>query len=373
MPTINALKSWREDVDTRHSEVNLVIEPVEGLPSTGSNLPHLEALRVNERPSLDSTNAVFLDAPTNEEQPDDSEVFRGGGHHHPSPILLPRAHYITAETRSTTSSSSSSSINVGRRIGAIASAVETAIARWARTHSSSGSTTSSSSSAPSSTTRTHTTRRRRGRRYSSAASFHNAVYERALYERKKAQLEFRVCSREFTLFVPKDLSTVLSRTGKRSNAIGFTDHNTEKEQRLLQTTSLSEIMSKLDMALKHSSKARKQQERVNSSVLPEGDPRKGKNKARISEHSGLGHYAGSVPRNAGEVRTQRAWWLDVASPTWEDLRSIGKVMWIPKTSQKVLADSACSSFISIRSLWKIYCTRRPARSWSFFLASVITL
>lgn len=40
----------------------------------------------------------------------------------------------------------------------------------------------------------------------------------------------------------------------------------------------------------------------------------------------------SVPRSgvSADALTEAAWWLDVASPTYDDLRNIGKVRQSPK-------------------------------------------
>lgn len=237
----------------------------------------------------------------------DSDVYRGEPT--PSTHQLPRATTLTFETPSILSSDSSSSINVGRRIGAIAVAVEYAITRWARSHSSGSSTTSSSSSSSSSSgssRRTQTTRLKRRRKYSETASTHNAARERELHERKRVYAESRVCSRDFTLFLPPDLADL--RIGKPDpNSMLLED---DKSKRVIQTTSLPDIMARLDVCLKRSARARK------------------KGKARAQEAQAGTDSGAQMRTNISATPaegSQRGWWLDVSSPNWSDLRSIGKV------------------------------------------------
>ena len=259
------------------------------------------------REALDGENTGVDGDGIDEELLVDSDVYRGEPV--PQTPQLPRATTLTFETPSISSSDSSSSINVGRRIGAIATAVEHAITRWARSHSSGSSTTSSSSSSSSSSAsshRTQTTRRRRRRKQSESASSHNAARERELHERKRFYAESRVCPRDLTLFLPPDLADL--RVGK-PDASKAASLESDRSKRVIQTTSLPDIVARLDACLKRSARARK----------------KGKNRAHHA-HAGRSETQAppsSATNSSGE--SQRGWWLDVSSPNWSDLRSIGKV------------------------------------------------
>lgn len=244
-----------------------------------------------------------------------------------------------ADDISENSSSSSSSIGP---LGALAAAVELAITRWAKIHSDGSSTTSSSSSSSGSTTkRTSVTRRRKSRRYSASASLFNIRHERAFYVRKKAREECKLVSREFTLLLPFEASDTLDKSqtssGMHPNAI-----DNLVQQRVVKTTSMSLVLSHLDSALRKSAKLRRNQERsTHSSDLSDyfhdrshTPSSKGTGKGKIKKSDGsLDERAGTTqprsfarPSRSTDLQSYRkTWWLDVASPTWDDMRSIGKV------------------------------------------------
>ncbi|KAL5519085.1 hypothetical protein ACEPAH_768 [Sanghuangporus vaninii] len=263
-------------------------------------------------PVRDSTYAAFSDE-RHGLDPSDSDIYRGEQH----PSVVPAAE--DAASVASSSSSSSSSLNVGRRLGALASVVEAAISRWARTHSSASSTTSSSSSSSvSSTTRTHTTRKPRGRRYSNSASVHNAAHERAFLALKRAQEEFRVVPREFTLLLPSN-----SDPDQDQDATSTMLSDEEKERRILRTASLPFILSRLDSALKKSARAKR-------------TANKGKGKGTTSRQVASKNATLPASHARGNM-SPKCWWLDVASPTWDDLRSIGKLLHLhPLTLEDIL-------------------------------------
>lgn len=281
---------------------------------------------------------------------DDSDIYRG------DPPPLPRSPSPDSMASSTSSSSSSSgSFLGGGRLGAIAAVVELAITRWARGNLASSSSSSSSSSRSSiiTVTRSQLTRRRRRR---SSIGTHSMQSERditARITRIKAREESRQVPREFALYLPPSLTSgpqshsepLPSETGR---------HHEANTQRMTWTTSLPLILNHLDVVLKKTIRVRRYQGRNRShKVPPSGD---------ISFTSSLSHsqMSGMTPQDhtpsspepttarRGKKGKQRdtvplvpskrltppnqqlhsmpkAWFLDVASPTWEDLRSIGKV------------------------------------------------
>lgn len=262
----------------------------------------------------------------------DFDIYRGG-RLSPTPIHVSAPQPPDIDEQSLASSSSSSSLNVGRRLGALATVVEAAITRWARTHSSASSSSSSSSSSNSSdsaTTRTHVTRPRKGRRYSSFATVHNAAYERAILARKKAREEFRVSPREFTLLLPMELVPGLSHLSPASES-GPRSAETRrqaKERRIIKTTSMPLILAQLDSALKKSAKWRRTQERtaiLDASLTSTACKGKSKKVNATGEASAAPRPPSTLPRAAEVPTTEKGWWLDVASPSWDDLRAIGKV------------------------------------------------
>ncbi|KAL5535391.1 hypothetical protein ACEPAF_3485 [Sanghuangporus sanghuang] len=267
-------------------------------------------------PTQDSTYAAFSDE-RHDLDPSDSDIYRG--EQHPSVVPPAEDAASVASSSSSSSSSSSTSLNVGRRLGALASVVEAAISRWARTHSSSSSTTSSSSSSSvSSTTRTHTTRKPRGRRYSNSASVHNAAHERAFLALKRAQEEFRVVPREFTLLLPSN-----SDPDQDQDATSTMLSDEEKERRIFRTASLPLILSRLDSALKKSARAKR-------------TANKGKGKGTTSRQAASKNATLPASHARGSM-FPKCWWLDVASPTWDDLRSIGKLLHLhPLTLEDIL-------------------------------------
>lgn len=301
-------------------------------------------------PDIDNNarGSEYLKNPISERGLNDTDIYRG------EPPSESRetdhdqrsvAHSSSGSTSSSSSSSSSdSSINVGRRLGALASVVEAAISRWARTHSSASSTTSSSSSSTtssvSSNNRTVTTRRRRGRRYSSTASIHNAVHERAILARKRAQEEFRVAPREFQLFLPPEYGPSQSRQagGTRVVPSGVSEEQA-KERRIIRTLSLPLILARLDSALKKSAKARRHFERTAASTIPSlSNSTKGKGRGLPQpDKLNSGSNSSLVSKTMTTLPHEKSWWLDVASPTWDDLRSIGKLLHLhPLTLEDIL-------------------------------------
>ncbi|KAG5647950.1 hypothetical protein DXG03_006984 [Asterophora parasitica] len=221
---------------------------------------------------------------------DEEDIYRG------PPV---RARSVSPSTISTVSSQSL----FGGRLGAIAAVVDLAISRWARGNSSGSSTSSSSSSSSSSvSSRSQRGRLRRRRSATTLRSVHSERDIAAHISRLKAREESRKIPRRFTLYAPPQPKRV--KTGS-------------KDQRVNQTSSLPPLLPQLEAALKMATRARRNQ------------TRRPLEKARSKRP--MMHQDYMIP-SAGESSTStalqptkaKAWYLDVASPTWEDMRTLGK-------------------------------------------------
>ncbi|KAJ3569771.1 hypothetical protein NP233_g4833 [Leucocoprinus birnbaumii] len=290
---------------------------------------------------------------------DDDDIYRGDR----PPSARPST---PASTQSSTSSSSSSSGSflAGGRLGALTSVVEHAISRWARSargrSSDTSSTSSSSSSASSSKSSKLTGPRpslsRRRRRRSSVSSLPTVSSERdivARITRMKALEESRQIPRQFILYRPPSVDT--PRSSRR--ALRDSDEGSGAK-RVTHTSSLSVVLGQLDASLKSATKARRRLGRAQIGLprrsrsliskpirLQDADKasrpsssgpharRGGKGKAKEGPSNGRRHIRVAEPSG----KAPKAWFLDVASPTWEDLRAIGKLLHLhPLTLEDIL-------------------------------------
>ena len=169
---------------------------------------------------------------------EDGDIFRG----EPPPRS-------TSHVSLASSSSSSDSSFLGGRFTAIATVVELAISRWARTTSSSSDGSSSQSSIVT-LGRPRTARRRRR---SSSSNLHNIQSERDLAARFRAREESRHIPREFVLYLPPPLNP----QGPLSNTRGLRGRSRALAQQVSRTSSLPLILGQLEIALKKSTKARR--------------------------------------------------------------------------------------------------------------------
>ncbi|KAI0669827.1 hypothetical protein C8Q78DRAFT_1037954 [Trametes maxima] len=268
---------------------------------------------------------------------------------------------------SETSSSSSSSGSVfGGRLGAISAGVEHAISRWARAWMSTSSLSSSTSSSASVITLTKSqAARRRKRRPRSLSTIHNARSELEVAARIRAREDLRNIPRGFVLYTPTP-----------ANVMGKTPAATERSRRrhpphepVFRTTSLDEVTTRLNTALKDYARPRRprtepvtpalsrplspshhdymlsdESEVAKSPNVPaRAHPRrdgKGKRRAQTSP-GGLNLPGVSMTKSQlfGNItaRVPKAWWLDVSSPTWEDMCAIGKLLHLhPLTLEDIL-------------------------------------
>lgn len=168
--------------------------------------------------------------------------------------------------------------------------------------------------------------------------------------RFRAREESKHIPREFVLYLPPSL---YSDGAPSMYAKGSQGRSQALPQRISRTSSLPPILGQLETALKQFTKAR----RTNRSRQKSPEPatpgaasphqdymlpdflqapsgpapftelntlrttRKGKER-EIPERSAL-----TSPNEKGKMdnRAPKAWWLDVSSPTWDDMRAIGKV------------------------------------------------
>ncbi|KDR84946.1 hypothetical protein GALMADRAFT_1322166 [Galerina marginata CBS 339.88] len=279
-------------------------------------------------------------------------------------------------SRSLSSSSSSSfSFVAARRIGAIAAKLEHAISRWAknvRGNSSNASDTSSSSSSTSSTsgssimtlTKFQLARRRR-RMNRSVSSFRTLQSERdivARITRIKALEKSRQIPREFGLYLP--LSMMPAVPQPQDAQIG--SDGVDASRRTTWTASLPLVLAQLDLAMRKPARHHRARPRHKGADLEDVDqssgtrspfftrPHRGSSSVQRSHSASP---AGARRAKKGKHRAMpesivipkaqqtfeefqpkpEAWFLDVANPTWADLKAIGKLLHIhPLTLEDIL-------------------------------------
>jgi len=181
--------------------------------------------------------------------------------------------------------------------------------------------------------------------------------------RRQLREASRIVTREFVLFLPPEYSTT---SRPLSSALGGVTHSNERDQ-VLRTPSLKLVLAQLGTALKRNAKTQRPPRptstaprngtinhtpvslpstRGKRSAIPNDVPRVAfdvdPSATRPPRDRGpaIGHRKAKgkqseAPRQifwqeqphvaAGASGSQRAWWLDVASPTWDDMRSLGKV------------------------------------------------
>jgi magnesium transporter len=268
---------------------------------------------------------------------EDNDIYRGDAPPEPR----------SPSPESSVLASSSGSFLSRGRLGAIALVVELAITRWAR-RSSSPSSSSSSSSRSSINTASQSRFARRRKQGPSTGNLQSAQSERDIVARIKARAESRRIPREFTLYVPPTPGHPHPRTQQ---------DDPQAHSRISRTTSLPLILGQLTTALKAPARARRHQDCIatqkqdgtprstpilhHSPVLPDhikapsraasfteiSEPPKGrKGKERQAGQPQTSSMNRAFPlENSDSHRHLKAWWLDVASPSWEDMRAIGKV------------------------------------------------
>ena len=275
---------------------------------------------------------------------DDGDIYRGEPAsvdvRSPSPRPSLHSNAPSGTSSSSSSSSSSDSSFPGGKLGVLAAKVEHAISKWARnvrgnasdTSSGSSSSSSSSSSQLSNVTLTKSQMARRKRRRASVSSLRTLQSERdiaARITRLKAIEESRFVPRLFTLYLPKALTA--GRNDSTDTKTTFLSPGCA-DGRITFSSSLPSVLSKLEAATqKHAKPRRVRNKHRVAHVVDGGPPPPTPPFASISNLQ--------IPRRANKGKNRavpaaipeepslkpQAWFLDVANPTWADLRAIGKV------------------------------------------------
>ncbi|KAI0094857.1 hypothetical protein BDY19DRAFT_914959 [Irpex rosettiformis] len=336
---------------------------------------HLEHSETAHNYFSPSHHITFDDANGHNE---DHDIYRGEPPPEPpSTPRTPRPPSVASHSSSSSSGSSSSSDSsmFGGRLGAISTIVERAISHWARAwvSSSSLSDSSSSSSSPSRSSAVNASRsiisRRRRRRFS-VADIHNARSEWEIHARIKAREEARQVPREFLLYSPRLGEATAQKTARKSRAV---DVGSEPLG-VLRTTVLPLILQELSKSMKTTARSRRSQEssslpspasypssgqssgafdglRFRDFALPPVEPlgdyrpplledARTRRRGRKGKHRDA-PVAPLMTRDISDGSTDKAWWLDVANPTWEDMRAIGKLLHLhPLTLEDILVQES---------------------------------
>lgn len=244
-------------------------------------------------------------------------------------------------TPSIISTSTSSSLFAATRLGAIAAKVELAISKWAKTvRGNSAASESGSSHSPSSSRVTvnksqHTRRRSRRPSFSSLRPLQSERELSARISRVKALEESRLIPRHFTLYLPLSVS---HRSPQNQSGAAVDLEDRQQTNKLpISSTSLPLVLNQLDLAIKAERNRRFKSPHKASNLQSTSFPsptvhdnqsgsglvhplREAKGKHRESPNTAI-----SSPIIDEPLSKSQAWFLDVANPTWADLRAIGKV------------------------------------------------
>ncbi|KAI0003718.1 hypothetical protein BJV74DRAFT_811126 [Russula compacta] len=309
-------------------------------------------------PKIFINGLEFID---NDDESLDQDIYRGDRH---STLQTPEPGPATSiKSVSSASSGSGSSVRLaGGRLGALATRLERAITRWARKNwadSSSSVTSSSSSDSSRSSFRTANKSSRRKRRPPSIADIQQREQsERAIAARIRAREIGRAVPREFNLYAPPLFP--LQDPGP-----------IEEEQRVMRAFSLDVMLPHLDRLLRKPGKPRRSRHRSRSRT--ESDqardqrhlhPQQGHsaedaasiasrtdalNDPSLTAEKGKDKIPCTTPsldplqvpltftRDSVARMPRQAWWLDVASPSWEDMKTLGRLLHIhPLTLEDTL-------------------------------------
>ena len=299
-------------------------------------------------PKIFINDHEFVD---HELEEDDNDIYRGDRSSTPQSTEQGSA----TSLKSFSTASSGSFRLAGGRLGVLATHLERAITRWAHRNwgdSSSSITSSSSSESSRSSFRTANKSSRRRRRPPSLADIqHRVESERAVAARIRARGIGRVIPREFNLYAPPP---------SPSQDAGVL---TDEEPRIVRTFLLDAMLPHLNPLLRNSGKHHRSRhrsriprtgldqhhhlhhlhpQRVHSTKDESNDasradaPRgpsltieKGKERASTMPPPDPLQTASTSRRDPIAGKPQQAWWLDVSSPSWEDMKTLGRVNNLP--------------------------------------------
>jgi magnesium transporter len=258
----------------------------------------------------------------------DSDIYRGSSLQYRVPEEFAVDRVSTSNI--TISSATSASTDLVRR--AIATAVELALVRWTRS-SSSSSNSSSLAYLHNGSTRRQNSRQRQHRHGISTAVVDTTYIAHA----REAAEHARRVPREFHLVLPVFQPPL----------------HAESPHRILQTSSLSLVLAQLTITLRRAHRARRDKmprhsrapTQLSNVPLPRSVTRdsdsptdtpglqtdisteQGQHRSHSKQTQTILRPSIGTPswQAGGSAVGQRAWWLDVASPTWEDMRAIGTV------------------------------------------------
>ncbi|KAI6047669.1 hypothetical protein EDC04DRAFT_10472 [Pisolithus marmoratus] len=279
----------------------------------------------------------FGAADSQEANPD---IYRGERQHNVSrPADVHSVH-------SSFSSSSSGSAPISG-IGALAAVVEHAISRWAHRYLPTSLPSGSSVSLYTQRSSAYAQSRRHGSRRKGRPVSLNATIasEYDMNARMGARRESRRVPREFTLYLPPEMT--------RDNSAFPVYH---AQQAVFRGTSLSHILSRLDSAQKNAARPRKGKKIYRPTgypltiVVPSGQlqaPNRSHSSTDVTaiRQSKGKQSAMSVHPPVQIEKASKAWWLDVANPSWDDLRRIGKLLHLhPLTLEDILQKDTREKF-----------------------------
>ena len=282
---------------------------------------------------------------------DDNDIYRGDG----SPQTTELGSAISLKSFSTASSGSFRL--AGGRFGALSTHLEQAITRWARKNWGASSSSVASSGSSGSSFRTVNKSSRRKRRPPSLADIqHREESERAVAARIRARGIGRVVPREFNLYVPP------SSPLQDAEPI-------EEESRVVRTFSLDVMLPHLSPLLRNLGKYRRPRhrsrldqdhiypQRVHSAKDESIDAsrtdahrgpslaaEKGKDKISTTRPPDPVQTASTSRRDPIAGKPQQAWWLDVSSPSWEDMKTLGRVSSLLLLFMATLTGNSCYIF-----------------------------
>ncbi|KAJ4486063.1 hypothetical protein J3R30DRAFT_3281636 [Lentinula aciculospora] len=282
----------------------------------------------------DTPTQIYDTTANNITETESDDIYRG------SPPA-PHSPNSDDDDSSSTSSSSSWSLFNGR-LGAftnLVSTLEQAISGWRGNSSSTSSTSSRSSIAT--VTRSQLSRRRKRRGSTSYLKRQHSERDfSARISLIKAREESRIVPRQFSLYLAPSLRSAGDTLHQKSREV-----NSPYSQKVLWTSSLDPVLSQLDAVLKKTTKTRRNRKDLASSrnspeingephqhlMLPE-NLKAPSRAASFTDLAALRKSKKGKARDVAEVVSDaekyvpahNPWFLDVASPTSDDMRAIGK-------------------------------------------------